>query len=613
MPDTRPPSSVRRWPITLKLPLLIGGLLVVVTAIYSSAAYTAMVRSALAIATAHLDTATVQFARSLHQSRDQLVTAMRGAADSAALRDYLARRDSRRRARALAVLASTGGTPAQLAVSELLDASGRRVLAIGGAERWNDSAARAELLRRAAIADSGYVGAFRTVGDSILLPVAGRVMVGHELRGYVVQWHRLMTTPEARRRTGQIVGTGATIYLGNAAGDVWTDLSLRAAPPPVDVARDTGILRYQRSGGPAVLATARAVPGTPWLVLLEFPSEDVIAPARLFLGRLALIGAIVLLLGLTAAYAVSRTLTGPLARLTHAAEDMAAGSFSGTVGVANRGDELGRLAAAFDTMVDHVQESQRELEERVRTRTAELQERNEELEAFAYSISHDLRAPLRAMGGFSQAMLEDYGDRLDETGRGYAQRVVTAAQTMDQLIRDLLTYSKVTRSELELAPLNLSRILKGVVRGLEGEIRERKAQVTVDELPPDIIGHEATLTQVMTNLISNAIKFVPADRSPEVRVRTERRGGRLRLWVEDNGIGIAPEHHERIFRVFERLHGAEEYPGTGIGLAIVRKGAERMGGRAGLESTPGQGSRFWIELSLAEERNERERHSDSAG
>jgi signal transduction histidine kinase len=318
-------------------------------------------------------------------------------------------------------------------------------------------------------------------------------------------------------------------------------------------------------------------------------------------------------LGLLAAYLVSRTLTAPLARLTQAAEEIAAGSFRGSVGVANRGDEIGRLGSAFDTMVDHVRESQHDLEERVRARTAELVERNEELEAFAYSISHDLRAPLRAMGGFSQAMLEDYGDRLDETGRGYAQRVVTAAQTMDQLIRDLLTYSKVTRSELELAPLHLVRVLKSVVRGLDGEIRERRARVVLDEMAPDVIGHEGTLTQVLTNLLANAIKFVPADRAPEVRVRAERRGERLRLWVEDNGIGIAPEHHERVFRVFERLHAAEEYPGTGIGLAIVRKGAERMGGRAGLESTPGQGSRFWIELSLAEERNERERHSDTAG
>jgi signal transduction histidine kinase len=613
MSETRPQPSVRRWPITLKLPLLIGGLLVVVTAVYSSAAYTAMVRSALAIATAHLDTATVQFARSLHQSRDQLVGAMRDAADSAAFRAFLARPDARRRARALSVLTSTGGPPAQLALSELLDPAGRRLLAVGGADRWADAGARAELLRAAARADSGVVGAFRAIGDSIVLPVAGRVMVGSTLRGYVVQWHRLMTTPEARRRTGQIVGTGATIYLGNAAGDVWTDLSLRAPAPPIDVAHDTGVLRYQRAGGPAVLATARAVRGTPWTVLLEFPSADVIAPARLFLGRLALISAIVLVLGLVAAYAVSRTLTGPLARLTRAAEGIAAGSFAGSVGVADRGDEIGRLGSAFDTMMDHVRESQLELEERVRARTAELQERNEELEAFAYSISHDLRAPLRAMGGFSQAMLEDYGDRLDETGRGYAQRVVTAAQTMDQLIRDLLTYSKVTRSELELAPLHLSRILHGVVRTLEGEIRERHAQVALDESPPDVIGHEATLAQVLTNLVSNAIKFVPADRTPQVRIRSDLRGGRLRLWVEDNGIGIAPEHHERVFRVFERLHGAEEYPGTGIGLAIVRKGAERMGGRAGLESMPGQGSRFWIELSLAEERNEREQHSDTAG
>jgi len=613
MSETPPQPSPRRWPITVKLPILIGGLLVVVTVIYGYAAYDTMAHSALAVATAHLDTVTSQFAKSLHQSRDQMAAAMKGAADSAALRAFVVRPDVRRRTRALAVLRATGGPPEQLAVSELLDTLGHRVLAVGGFDRWANSAADAELVRAAAHADSGVVGEFRAVGDTILLPVAGKVVIDGRLRGYVVQWHRLMTSPESRRGTALIVGTGASIYVGNVAGGVWTDLSLRASAPPVDVSRDSGILRYQRPGGPPVLATARAVPGTPWLVLLEFPSRAVLAPARLFLGRLARIGTIVLVLGLLAAYAVSRTLTGPLARLTLAAEEIAAGSYRGSVGVADRGDEIGRLGSAFETMVDHVRESRQELEERVKARTAELQERNEELEAFAYSISHDLRAPLRAMGGFSQAMLEDYGDRLDETGRGYAQRVVTAAQTMDQLIRDLLTYSKVTRSELELAPLHLARILHGVVRDLEEEIRGRHAQVALDASPPDVVGHEATLTQVMTNLVSNAIKFVPAGRAPEVRIRWDLRGGRLRLWVEDNGIGIAPEHYERVFRVFERLHGAEEYPGTGIGLAIVRKGVERMGGRAGVESTPGQGSRFWIELSLVEERNERERHSDTAG
>jgi len=310
---------------------------------------------------------------------------------------------------------------------------------------------------------------------------------------------------------------------------------------------------------------------------------------------------------------VSRTLTRPLVRLTHAAEAVAAGDYTQLVGSDSRGDELGRLATAFDVMVTRVGEAQQRLEDRVRARTAELQERNEELEAFAYSISHDLRAPLRAMGGFSQALLEDYGERLDQTGRQYAERVVAGATVMDQLIRDLLSYSRITRSELRLAPLDLRRVMQSATEQVADDVAARHARMVVNEPLPAVVGHETTLAQVLANLLANAIKFVPPERTPEVRVRAELRDGRVRLWVEDNGIGIAPEHHERIFRVFERLNPAEDYPGTGIGLAIVRKGVERMGGRVGVESQRGGGSKFWIELSQVEAVDDRERHSHSAG
>ncbi|HZI22074.1 MAG TPA: ATP-binding protein, partial [Gemmatimonadales bacterium] len=266
------------------------------------------------------------------------------------------------------------------------------------------------------------------------------------------------------------------------------------------------------------------------------------------------------------------------------------------------GDELGRLADAFHVMVTHVRESQQRLEERVRARTRELEERNQELETFAYSISHDLRSPLRAMEGFTHALLEDYGSKLDETGRQHAERVAAAARTMDRLIDDLLAYSQLTRSELDLAPIDLRRVLHGSMQQVEGEVRSRNARVTIADSLPTVVGHGPTLAQVLANLLANGIKFVPAGRTPEVRVRAESRngGGRVRLWVEDNGIGIAPEHHERIFRVFERLHRSSDYPGTGIGLAIVRKAMERMGGTSGLESQLGQGSRFWIELPRAD-------------
>ncbi len=240
-----------------------------------------------------------------------------------------------------------------------------------------------------------------------------------------------------------------------------------------------------------------------------------------------------------------------------------------------------------------------ELEKKVAERTAELRNANSDLEAFSYSVAHDLRAPLRAMQGFSQALLEDCGEQLDAVGQDYARRVVAAARRMDELIKDLLAYSHVSRAELPLTSVDLTGIMASVLAHLETEIHERQAQVIIAAPLPPVIAHRATLQQVMTNLIGNAIKFVPAGIEPQVKVWAEEHGEWVRVWVEDNGIGIAQEHQVRIFRVFERLHGIEHYPGTGIGLAIVHKGITRMGGCVGVESVLDKGSRFWVELRTA--------------
>lgn len=282
-----------------------------------------------------------------------------------------------------------------------------------------------------------------------------------------------------------------------------------------------------------------------------------------------------------------------------------------------------------------------ELEQRVAERTRKLQEANSELEAFSYSVSHDLRAPLRTLQGFTQALLEDYGSQLDSIGQEYAQYIVESAVQMDVLIADLLDYSRLSRAEIQLQPLDLSNLVAQVLSQLDAQLREQQAVVNVEEPLPQVMAQRSTLAQVLTNLLANAVKFVALGVQPQVRLwaeEIESREGReageaggevftniggqypptsltpensspaspassappttycIRLWVEDNGIGIASEYHERIFRVFERLHGVETYPGTGIGLAIVRKGMERLGGRVGLESQPHGGSRFWIEL-----------------
>ncbi|MGB7054527.1 MAG: PAS domain S-box protein, partial [bacterium] len=236
------------------------------------------------------------------------------------------------------------------------------------------------------------------------------------------------------------------------------------------------------------------------------------------------------------------------------------------------------------------------LEDFVAQRTDQLEAVNKELESFAYSVSHDLRAPLRAMEGFANALLEDYAGSLDSVGRDYALRVVSAAQHMDTLIQDLLAYSRLSRSALKPSAVSLDSVLGEVMHQFNPEISKTNAQIRVERPLPEVMGDHATLVQVLSNLLSNAIKFVQPGVKPGIKIWAEEKNGRVRLWVEDTGIGIAPEYYDRIFRIFERLQGVETYPGTGIGLAIVKKGLERMGGQAGVESTPDLGSKFWVEL-----------------
>ncbi|MGH8401399.1 MAG: ATP-binding protein [Gammaproteobacteria bacterium] len=236
-----------------------------------------------------------------------------------------------------------------------------------------------------------------------------------------------------------------------------------------------------------------------------------------------------------------------------------------------------------------------ELETRVASRTAELDASNRELDAFAYSVAHDLRAPLRAIHGFADAVIEDYGSDIDAAGQDYLQRIVRAARNMDTLIQDLLAFSRVGRGEMDLQKVRLDEVVRQVVNDLGHEIESSRAQVEVQVPSLTVLAHPATLQQVILNLVSNALKFVTSGTTPEVRITAVSGAGQVELRVKDNGIGIAPEHQERIFNVFERLHGAESYPGTGIGLSIVKKGLARMRGEIHIESGA-DGSTFRVRL-----------------
>ena len=238
----------------------------------------------------------------------------------------------------------------------------------------------------------------------------------------------------------------------------------------------------------------------------------------------------------------------------------------------------------------------RSLNEQLQKRIAQLTETNQALEAFTYSIAHDLRAPLRAMLGFSRALLEDYASKLEASGQEFANRILSSAKRMDDLIQDLLSYSRLSREQIKLGPVQLDAAFDDVLKQCEPQVREKEAEIRVDTLHSEVWAHKGVLVQMLVNLLSNSLKFVAIGVKPCVRIWTEAGDATVRLSIQDNGIGIASEHHQRIFRVFERLHSTEQYPGTGIGLANVSKAAERMGGRVGVESQPHQGSRFWVEL-----------------
>lgn len=238
-----------------------------------------------------------------------------------------------------------------------------------------------------------------------------------------------------------------------------------------------------------------------------------------------------------------------------------------------------------------------ELERRVSQRTLELNEAVQELEAFSYSVSHDLRSPLRSIRSFTQFTIEEAGAKLSAEELSYLDRVQRAAARLDRLITDLLAYTRVSKNRVELTEIPLDSLV-GDIQREHDEFQPPRAHVRIEGPLGVVLGNEAYLTQCITNLLGNAVKFMPVGRTPEVRIWTERHGANLRLNVSDNGIGIAPEHQARVFEIFERLHRSD-YEGTGVGLAIVRRAVQRMNGTVGVVSDPDNGTTFWIELPAA--------------
>jgi signal transduction histidine kinase len=337
------------------------------------------------------------------------------------------------------------------------------------------------------------------------------------------------------------------------------------------------------------LTAYRPLPDLNWAVVYGVPTSIAFAPLDdLTRGILSVSVALATLIG-AGAFVLARRTVAPLARLTAAAQTIGTGDFSQRLEAPSR-DEIGQLAEDFNRMAAALAEK----DVLARSRAAELVRSNAELAQFAYVASHDLQEPLRMVVGYVQLLEKRLADKLDADTREFMAFAVDGALRMQNLIQDILAYSRVSTRAGPLAPVDSAAALKAALMLLASRVTETGAEVDAQPLPL-VMADRTQLVQLFQNLIGNAIKFCK-ERVPRVRVEARRQDHRWRFSVTDNGIGIAPEYRGQLFVIFKRLHTRREYPGTGIGLAICKRIIERHGGEIGIESAPAGGSVFWFTL-----------------
>ena len=331
------------------------------------------------------------------------------------------------------------------------------------------------------------------------------------------------------------------------------------------------------------------LPGLGWAAVFRVPAAAALAPAEALTRAIVLASlALAMLIG-GGVYVLARKTVAPLAQLSVAAQSIGKGDLSQRIETSSA-DEIGDLAHEFNRMGEALVEMDAEL----RHRAVALARSNAELDQFAYVASHDLQEPLRMVVGYVQLLERRLADKLDADTREFMGFAVDGALRMQNLIQDILAYSRVSTQGQQLAPVDSAAALHDALAMLAARIAETGAEIEAQPLPR-VMADRTQLVQLFQNLIGNAIKFCK-DRAPRVRVQAAHEAGWWRFSVSDNGIGIAPEYRAQLFVIFKRLHTRREYPGTGIGLAVCKRIIERHGGAIGIESAPEGGTVFWFTL-----------------